>query len=183
MNRVRRVLHLVRGRIAFLGHGATLGAYPNLQGRRPLIANRGAMTIGSHALFVGRQHRTSLSTWAGARLSIGDRVLINQGVTIHASRSITIGDHVMIGDLAAIYDTDFHETQPGAGVRVAAVQVGDNVWIGRGATILPGVTIGPNAVVAAGAVVTRDVDERTLVAGNPARAVRTFDVPDGYRRQ
>jgi acetyltransferase-like isoleucine patch superfamily enzyme len=62
------------------------------------------------------------------------------------------------------------------------VHIGDNVWIGRSAIILPGVTIGDNAVVAAGAVVTKDVEEATLVAGNPARVVRTLVVDDGWRR-
>jgi maltose O-acetyltransferase len=56
------------------------------------------------------------------------------------------------------------------------------VWIGRSAIILPGVTIGDNAVVAAGAVVTKDVPDATLVAGNPARVVRTLVVDDGWRR-
>jgi maltose O-acetyltransferase len=62
------------------------------------------------------------------------------------------------------------------------VHIGDNVWIGRSAIILPGVTIGDNAVVAAGAVVTKDVPDATLVAGNPARVVRTLVVDDGWRR-
>ncbi len=117
-----------------------------------------------------------------AELVLGQRVFINTGATIVANHSITLGDDCLIGDYVAIFDTDHHQLEPGRPKRVAAVRLGDNVWVGRSATILPGVTIGDHAVVAAGAVVTEDIPARTLVAGVPARPIRTLDVPDGWRR-
>lgn len=54
------------------------------------------------------------------------------------------------------------------------VKLGDNVWIGGGASILPGVTIGDNCVIGAGSVVTKDVESNTIVAGNPARFIRSI---------
>ena len=55
------------------------------------------------------------------------------------------------------------------------IHIGKNVWIGAGAIVLPGVTVGDNAVIAAGAVVTRDVPENTVVAGTPAKVIRTIN--------
>ena len=62
------------------------------------------------------------------------------------------------------------------------MRIGSNVWLGRGAIVLPGVTIGDHAVVAAAAVVARDVPPRTVVAGNPATSLRTLEASDDWRR-
>ena len=62
-----------------------------------------------------------------------------------------------------------------------AITVCDYAWIGNRAMVLKGVTIGRGAVVASGAVVTRDVPELTVVAGNPARPIRTIDAPEGWQ--
>jgi acetyltransferase-like isoleucine patch superfamily enzyme len=67
-------------------------------------------------------------------------------------------------------------------VRVAPTRLGNNVWIGRGAIVVPGVTIGDHSVVGAGSVVTHDVPPLTLVAGNPARPIRTLSSHAGWRR-
>jgi acetyltransferase-like isoleucine patch superfamily enzyme len=100
-----------------------------------------------------------------------------------ANLSIILGDNCRIGDLVAIFDSDHHSLEPSRPMRIAPVRLGTNVWVGRSATILPGVTIGDHAVVAAGSVVTDDVPARTVVAGVPARPVRTLNVPDGWRRE
>jgi acetyltransferase-like isoleucine patch superfamily enzyme len=129
------------------------------------------------------QFRSSITAAPGGQVRIGDRVFINQGVTIHAVDSVTIGDDVLIGDLACVYDTNFHEVDEDEGVVQAPVVIGRNVWIGRGAMVLPSVTVGESAVVAAGSVVTHDVPDRTLVAGNPARALRELRASQSYRRR
>ena len=103
--------------------------------------------------------------------------MISPGVRINAAESITIGDSCMIANGAYITDSDWH----GIYDRVSHAQVSkpvviaDNVWIGDHATILKGVTVGENSVVAAGAVVTKDVAANTIVAGNPATIIRDLD--------
>jgi acetyltransferase-like isoleucine patch superfamily enzyme len=69
----------------------------------------------------------------------------------------------------------FKDRPPRPKLKTAPVKIGNNVWIGMGAVILKGVTIGDNAVVAAGAIVTRSVPANTIVAGNPAAAVKKFE--------
>jgi acetyltransferase-like isoleucine patch superfamily enzyme len=159
------------------------GRRPKFFGPRPLIGSAGRIEIGDG--FYARAGQFPVQFGAGPEgvLRIGDAVFFNQGVNVFAARSVTIGSNVRLADLAAVYDTDFHEVEQGAPVRVAAVTLEDNVWIGRAAIVLPGVTVGEGAVVAAGAVVTSDVPPRTVVAGNPARVVREIRAPDGWIRE
>lgn len=118
----------------------------------------------------------------GARhVTFGDRVTINDFVHIWGNGGLTIGDDSMIAAHSAIvtatHDIDAlrHGRKYRDTVLSRPVVIGKNVWVGTSAIILPGVTIGDDAVVAAGAVVTKDVPPRTLVAGVPARTVRLLD--------
>jgi acetyltransferase-like isoleucine patch superfamily enzyme len=149
---------------------------------RPSLDIYGTLEVGAGAKIFGSPFPARLTVDPGAKLVIGDGTGINYGVEIYASVGITMGDNARIGDLAAIYDTDFHRIEEGAEVRRAPVTIGDNVWIGRAAIVLPGVTIGDHSVVAAGSVVTKDVPPRTLVAGNPAKPRREIITSDGWRR-
>jgi acetyltransferase-like isoleucine patch superfamily enzyme len=149
-----------------------------LRGKKPRIRNAGTMRIGRDFWAGGRVTRVQLATKPSGTLVIGDRVGMNEGVAIMAVREITIGDYTLIGDHVAIHDTDFHEIAPGIPVKTAPVHIGRNVWIGRNAIVLSGVTIGANAIVAAGAVVTADVPPNTLAGGNPARVIRELNIPD-----
>jgi maltose O-acetyltransferase len=125
-------------------------------------------------------HRLTLVTGWG-RIRIGDRVFINSGVVLVSVLEVTIGNDVAIANEAYIMDTDSHGVE-GRPVKNAPVRIGDGSWIGARALILPGVTIGRRCLVAAGAVVSRDVPDDTLVAGNPARVVRELVYPDGITR-
>lgn len=151
------------------------------EGRLPVVHSGGRVTLGRVALR-GITVPVELGALPGGALHIGDHVFINQGATIVAYLAITIGDHTRVGDHVAIYDTDHHSVEQGTVVRKAPVTIGRNVWIARGAIVLPGVTIGDHAVIAAGSVVIDDVPARTLAAGNPARPVRTLDAPNDWRR-
>jgi tetrahydrodipicolinate N-succinyltransferase len=95
------------------------------------------------------------------------------GVHIDCHHAVAIGHGVAIAKDAVIMDTDHHAISGRA--MTAPVTIGDHVWIGARAIVLKGVTIGDGAIVAAGAVVTRDVPAATIVAGNPARPVRTAE--------
>lgn len=156
-------------------------ALVTVEGLYPVLLTAGSIQCGR--LFLRcKTIPIELGAASNASLVLGERVFINIGATIVATHSITIGDDCLIGDLVAIFDTDHHAMEPSRPTRRAPVRLGKNVWVGRSATILPGVTIGDHAVVAAGSIVTSDIPARTLVAGVPARPIRTLDIPDGWRR-
>lgn len=113
----------------------------------------------------------------GLALRLGANVFVNHGCTLNDMGGIEIGDDTMIGPNASLL-TGGHPTAVAdrrAGITIAPIRIGVNVWIGAGATVLAGVTVGDGAVVAAGAVVSRDVPPATLVAGVPARIIRALD--------
>ncbi|PXA94656.1 acyltransferase [Nostoc sp. 3335mG] len=107
---------------------------------------------------------------SGGQLTLGSGYLADD-VRIDCQQQVSIGKRVAIAARTVIMDTDHHELT-GARARTAPVVIGDDVWIGMGATILKGVTIGSGAVVAAGSIVIRDVPPGMLVAGSPAREIR-----------
>lgn len=115
------------------------------------------------------------------RIDIGNRVFLNAGSMITSREHITIGDDVAVAYDAFITDSDDHGIE-GKPARTQPVTIGAGSWIGARAIILPGVTIGARVVVAAGAIVTRDVPDDTLVAGQPARVVRKLMYPPGAVR-
>lgn len=129
------------------------------------------------------QSRASITVGPLGKLSVGDSVFINQGVTIHAELDVTIGNRVEIGDGVTIYDTNFHPVVPGGEVKSGPVNIQDDVWLGNGVLILPGVSVGRGSVVGAGAVVTQDIPQGSLAVGSPAKVVRGFDVPVDYQRR
>ena len=106
---------------------------------------------------------------------VGKDVFINFGCTFLDQGGITLEDGVFIGPGAKIL-TEHHPEEPALRHRllVKPVVIRCNAWIGAGAMILPGVTVGENAIVAAGAVVTKDVPDNAIVAGVPATVLRTI---------
>jgi len=114
----------------------------------------------------------------GCNIHIGDHVYLNIRCTILDCGEVRIGHHVMVGPAVQVY-TAAHLLQAEGRIRgleiAKPIWIEDNVWIGGGAILLPGVRIGRNAVVGAGAVVSRDVLPDTVVAGNPARVIRVID--------
>lgn len=115
-------------------------------------------------------------TESGVHIRVGRDVFVNQNCTFYDLGGIDIGDAVMIGPNVSLI-TSGHPIEPSRrrdGVVAKPIVIERNVWIAAGATVIGGVTIGENSVVAAGAVVTRDVPPDTLVAGNPARVVRSI---------
>jgi acetyltransferase-like isoleucine patch superfamily enzyme len=115
-------------------------------------------------------------TESGVNIRVGRNVFVNQNCTFYDLGGIDIGDEVMIGPNVSLI-TSGHPIEPSRrrdGVVTRPIVIGRNVWIAAGATIIGGVTVGENSVVAAGSVVTRDVPPDTLVAGNPARVVRSI---------
>ncbi len=111
----------------------------------------------------------------GAQIRIGARCFANFGLVALDVAPISIGDDVQIGpNVQLLTPTHPIEAQPRRDKWEAAqpITIGDNVWLGSGAIVLPGVTIGENTVVGAGSVVTRDLPANVVAVGNPARIVK-----------
>lgn len=109
----------------------------------------------------------------GKNITVGKNVFINSGCCFQDQGGIEIGNGVLIGQQVVIATLNHgfapkqrHDLLP------RKVTIGDNVWIGAHATILPGVTIGDNAIIGAGAVVTKDVPSNVVVAGVPAKIIK-----------
>ncbi|MEU6812946.1 sugar O-acetyltransferase [Streptomyces sp. NPDC046831] len=113
----------------------------------------------------------------GSNITIGARTFVNYNLTALDVAAIVIGEDCQIGpNVQLLTPTHPLEPQPRRDKLEAArpIIIGDNVWIGGGAVVMPGVTIGDNAVIGAGAVVTKDVPADVVAVGNPARPVRTL---------
>ncbi|MFE6533281.1 sugar O-acetyltransferase [Streptomyces rochei] len=111
----------------------------------------------------------------GSNITIGARTFVNYNLTALDVAAVTIGEDCQIGPNVQLL-TPTHPVEPGPRrdklEAARPITVGDNVWLGGGAIVLPGVTIGDNSVIGAGAVVTKDVPANVVAVGNPARPVR-----------
>ncbi|CAL9519002.1 sugar O-acetyltransferase [Streptomyces werraensis] len=113
----------------------------------------------------------------GSNITVGARTFVNYHLTALDVAAITIGEDCQIGpNVQLLTPTHPVEPQPRRDKLEAArpITIGDNVWIGGGAIVCPGVTIGDNSVIGAGAVVTRDIPANVVAVGNPARPVRSL---------
>lgn len=113
---------------------------------------------------------TKFSTFAG--IIIKNNTAINQEVYLDGRGKLSIGQNVNIGRNVCIYTAEHDPNYPEFKYREKPVVIGDNVWIASNVVIIPGVRINEGAVVAAGAVVTKDVDPYTIVGGNPAKFIK-----------
>jgi maltose O-acetyltransferase len=114
----------------------------------------------------------------GTFITVGARTFINYNLVALDVARISIGEDCQIGpNVQLLTPTHPVEPQPRKDKLEAAqpISIGDNVWIGGGAIVLPGVTIGDNSVIGAGAVVSRDIPANVIAVGNPARVVRSLE--------
>ena len=110
----------------------------------------------------------------GAKLKIGDRCFFNHNCSITVVDNVTIGDHCMFANNLVIIDHD-HKVEDGrvtGNLISKPIEIGNNVWCGADVVILKGVKIGDGAIVAAGAVVTKDIPAHSVVAGVPAKCIK-----------
>lgn len=117
----------------------------------------------------------------GKHTHLGDNVYANFNLTLVDDTDIFIGNHVMIGPNVTIA-TAGHPIDPELRKKVAQfnipVHIGNNVWIGAGAVILPGINIGDNSVIGAGSIVTKDIPANVVAVGNPCRVLREINDRD-----
>ena len=175
----------------FKAHCATYGRNLHTDVFLHWIQGRGEIIVGDNVLIGGK-----CSFGFAARFSdkptliLGDNVEINHGCTFTIGKKIVIGRNCLIASEVWIVDSSGHPLDPVARMArlppladsVKPVTIEENVWIGRRAIILPGVTIGHGSIVGAGAVVTKDVPPNTMVAGNPAQQKRKLASPGKWRR-
>ncbi|BAZ44086.1 maltose transacetylase [Chondrocystis sp. NIES-4102] len=111
----------------------------------------------------------------GCHIFAGDNLYINYDCTILDCNSVHLGNNVLLAPKVQIY-TAYHPTNPEvrlSGQELAApVTIGDNVWLGGGVIICPGISIGSNVTIGAGSVVTKNVPDGVIAAGNPCRVIK-----------
>lgn len=157
------------------GH-VTAGRWVSMNGI-PKMSIRGRMVLHDQVRIWSWVVRARLFVRHGGYLEIGSNSRIN-GCHISASKKVIIGKNVRISQYVLIMDNDFHQLNDHfADGKKEPIIIEDDVWIAVKATILKGVRIGKGAVVAAGAVVTRDVEPYTVVAGVPARPIKKLKKP------
>ncbi|RME45140.1 MAG: hypothetical protein D6796_10925 [Caldilineae bacterium] len=167
-------------RRAWLLHLASLG--PNVDVLnvylRPRLLRWGGVRVGYGCVI-----RPGIFV-SGEGLALGDYVIMNIQCRFACNGGITIGSFCQIGARVSL-ETMHHSVAPvwrnHRPAQGKPIRVEDYVWIGSGAIVLGGVTIGEGAVVGAGAVVTKDVPPFSVAAGVPARVIRTFEAPAGWR--
>ena len=157
----------------------TLGKRVFAYGRPVVKLEREAhLEIGEEVRIESGVHRARLSVRHKARLIIGNDVRLN-GCIISANSEVIVKDRARIGPWAHVMDGDFHsvEDREAAG-KLRPVIIEEGAWLTTRCMVLKGVTIGKGAVVAAGSVVTKDVEPYTVVAGVPAKLVKRLTPPD-----
>jgi acetyltransferase-like isoleucine patch superfamily enzyme len=170
--------------------------YLTPHGRR--IELDGLAFIGPKVVLqIGKNARVELGRWSwighGTKIrchegvvSIGAKTVLGQECTISAYQHVSIGRECVIADRVMLIDFDHGMVEVDRPIRLQGiykrdVRVGNNVWIGYGASILRGVTVGDNAVIGTNAVVTKDVPPNAIVGGVPARIIRMREEPKQMR--
>lgn len=170
---------LLRRRVHSVGDGLVL--YEDM----PKIFGNLIVELGTEVTLSGSQVWFACGDMSPKRLRIGDHTYVGFGTELFSGTEILIGNHVLIANHVLLNGYDGHPLDPVARSTrrplapesYGPIVVHDYAWIGSRAIILKNVRIGKGAVVAAGAVVTRDVPDLALVAGNPAKVVRMIERP------
>ena len=142
--------------------------------------------IGNHG-FVGG----AFQALCGGKIEVGNNIYIGTGTYLQSKESIKIGDNVIISNNVLIVDNNNHPVSPEERMKMSQCEnymtdklwtweyadsspivIEDNVWIGKNAVIMKGVTVGKGSIIALGAIVTKDVPPYSIVAGNPAKVVK-----------
>jgi acetyltransferase-like isoleucine patch superfamily enzyme len=154
----------------------------------PKIMGNLSVRLGERVTLSGGQVWIAAGSGPLKQLEVGDDCSIGHGVEFVVGDSIRIGRHVRIANRVQLNGYDGHPLDPLARARNeppdpdrwGPIAVLDYAWIGYNATILKGVTVGRGAIVASSSVVTEDVSDLTVVAGNPARPMRQLAAPNGW---
>lgn len=158
--------YLSMGKKCMIHQGVVIKPFKSVSRTNLRIELEGSNSIGLYSLVQG-----------SAKLSMGEGSFFSGYNVIGVNAGVTIGSNVMIAHHATIRDTNHGFANLENPMKMQEIVsdpivIKDDVWIGHGAVILKGVTIGSSAIIAAGAVVTKDVEPRAIVAGNPAKLIK-----------
>ncbi len=151
------------------------------------VQGQGDIVLGAHVWLDGKSSITFASSFSERpTLTIGDHSAVGHDCIFVIAKAITVGKHCNISGSTTIFDSSGHPSDPVARRRhepppadqVRPVTIGDDVWIGKGCILFPGVRIGDCAIVSAGSVVRRHVPPYAVVAGNPAQVVFRLPRPE-----
>lgn len=143
---------------------------------------QGKATFGDNINVHGHITPVEILVRKGGTLVMGSNVGINYGVSIEVWHEVRIGDYCGLSAYVSIIDDNRHETEPDAPLYKGPVIIEDNVWLGRNVAIMPGVRIGEGSVIAANAVVTKDIPPHVMAGGVPAKVIKKLEQPDGWAR-
>jgi maltose O-acetyltransferase len=170
------VYRLIMGKY-YLRHCTKVGKMISVNGK-PLIKTHGEIYLGDDVRIWSSVSRAKIFVEPGGVLKVGNNCRLN-GCHISVVESITIGNNVRIAPEVYIIDGDFHDVADHFSKgKSKPVVIEDNVWLSYRCSILKGVTIGKGSVVATGAIVTHDVPSYSVVAGIPAKVIRTITNPE-----
>jgi acetyltransferase-like isoleucine patch superfamily enzyme len=158
-----------------------LSSFPSHTVRKFFLRLMGAKIAKNVAIYGGNEYRNPKGLTVGVGSALGHRAILDARMGLNIGKSVCFGTEVMIWTLHHDYNNINFDAVG------APVVIGDYVWLGSRCIILPGVTIGEGAVIASGAVVTKDVEAYTVVGGVPARAIskrenKDYDYMPGFHR-
>lgn len=138
-----------------------------------LLLQSGSKLISEKCFYLGQGAEVVLTQ--NAKLEIGENVYIGSYSNIRCSGKIKIGNNVRIAQHVSIIDSNYEISNSEIiGIKTNEIIIEDNVWIGTGAIILPGVILKKGSIIGAGSIVNKDVNEKSLFAGNPARFIKNI---------
>jgi acetyltransferase-like isoleucine patch superfamily enzyme len=166
---------------AKLSGAERFGEQPRMAGR-VRFGLRGVAVFGDRFLADGMFATIAISVQTGAHLSVGDDVYMNGGTWLEVWHDVRIGNNVKFGPYSSLIDDNRHEVEPGAQLFKGPVIIGNDVWLGRNVSVMPGVHIGDGSVIGAHSIVTSDIPPKSFAAGAPARVIKELKLPEGWIR-
>jgi maltose O-acetyltransferase len=183
---IHKLLYFIKGQLVGSIKAQLSGA--EHFGNRPVIIGKVNFELNGQASFGDRfQAHGQISTISilvneSATLTVGNDVFLNSGVMIEAWHDVHIGSNVLMAPFSSIIDDDRHPVEPDTILYKGPTRIGNNVWLGRSVSVMPGVTIGDGSVIGAHSIVTRDIPPNSFAVGAPARVSRKLELPSGWVR-